>query len=217
MGDPKKRKNQFEKPLRPWDRGRLEKEKELKKSFGLKNKRELWMVETILRKKRKSARSLLALELEAREKMEKELIKSIAKYGIISEMAVLDDVLGLGAESFLERRLQTIVWRKGLASTIGQARQFVVHGHIAVNGRKVDRPSYLLKSGEEDSVFYYKKKMILEEKKSAKEKLKEEFEKAKPEELEEAEGEAIEETEAAEEEIAGETPEEKEEKGVVME
>lgn len=42
----------------------------------------------------------------------------------------------------LERRLDAVVLRAGLARTIKQARQFVVHGHIQVNGRAVDRPSY---------------------------------------------------------------------------
>ncbi|MBA0050806.1 30S ribosomal protein S4 [Streptomyces sp. AJS327] len=45
----------------------------------------------------------------------------------------------------LERRLDALVLRSGLARTIYQARQMVVHGHIAVNGRKVDKPSYRLR------------------------------------------------------------------------
>jgi small subunit ribosomal protein S4 len=49
----------------------------------------------------------------------------------------------------LERRLDNVVWRAGLASSRAQARQFVLHGHIKVNGRKVNIPSYLVKSGEE--------------------------------------------------------------------
>jgi small subunit ribosomal protein S4 len=45
----------------------------------------------------------------------------------------------------LERRLDALVLRSGLARTIYQSRQMVVHGHIEVNGRKVDRPSYRLR------------------------------------------------------------------------
>jgi small subunit ribosomal protein S4 len=48
----------------------------------------------------------------------------------------------------LEQRLDALVWRAGLARTIYQARQLVSHGHITVNGRKVDRPSYRVKPGE---------------------------------------------------------------------
>ncbi len=49
----------------------------------------------------------------------------------------------------LERRLDSVVWRAGLASSRAQARQFVLHGHIKVNGRKVNIPSYLVNAGEE--------------------------------------------------------------------
>jgi small subunit ribosomal protein S4 len=49
----------------------------------------------------------------------------------------------------LERRLDNVVWRAGLASSRAQARQFVLHGHVKVNGRKVNIPSYLVAAGEE--------------------------------------------------------------------
>jgi len=65
---------------------------------------------------------------------------------------VLDDVLGLTAENVLERRLQTLVYRKGLAKTLHQARQMVVHGHIAINGRRVTSPGYLVPRDEEDKI-----------------------------------------------------------------
>jgi small subunit ribosomal protein S4 len=48
----------------------------------------------------------------------------------------------------LERRLDALVLRAGLARTIYQARQFVVHRHVLVNGRRVDRPSYRLRPGD---------------------------------------------------------------------
>jgi small subunit ribosomal protein S4 len=48
----------------------------------------------------------------------------------------------------LERRLDAVVLRAGLARTIYQARQLVVHGHIAVDGHKVDKPSYRLAPGQ---------------------------------------------------------------------
>jgi small subunit ribosomal protein S4 len=49
----------------------------------------------------------------------------------------------------LERRLDNAVWRSGLGSSRAQARQLVLHGHIAINGRKVNIPSYLVSVGEE--------------------------------------------------------------------
>ena len=50
--------------------------------------------------------------------------------------------------SLLERRLDNVVYRLGFAPTLLAARQLVVHGHVLVNGRKVDRPSYTLRPGE---------------------------------------------------------------------
>jgi len=49
---------------------------------------------------------------------------------------------------YLERRLDNVVYRLGFASTRRQARQLVAHGHVLVNGRKVDVPSYLVEPGD---------------------------------------------------------------------
>ena len=51
----------------------------------------------------------------------------------------------------LETRLDNVVRRSGFARTIWAARQMVVHGHVRVNGKKVDRPSYAIKTGDEIS------------------------------------------------------------------
>ena len=55
----------------------------------------------------------------------------------------------------LRRRLQTIVHKRGLARTVNEARQLVVHGHITLNGKKLDAPGYLVKRGEEDKIGFY--------------------------------------------------------------
>ncbi|MFQ3647810.1 MAG: 30S ribosomal protein S4 [Anaerolineae bacterium] len=52
----------------------------------------------------------------------------------------------------LERRLDNIVYKAGIAATIWAARQLVVHGHILVNGSRIDLPSYLLNAGDVVSV-----------------------------------------------------------------
>ncbi|MDD5163543.1 MAG: 30S ribosomal protein S4 [Candidatus ainarchaeum sp.] len=188
MGDIKKRKRKFDTPAKRWDKGRIDSERGVKNRFGLKNKRELWKTETFLRKKKEDARKLLAMEPEQREKREKELIDSLAKYGLLDEKAGIDDVLSMTTESLLERRLETIAWRHGLASTIKQARQFIVHGHVAVKSKKVTIPSYMVKKDEEDKIGYYGTPPLVQEKKKReirkemtdKEKLKKEFEKAVP-------------------------------------
>jgi len=55
---------------------------------------------------------------------------------------------GTALLTLLERRLDNVVYRLGLADSRAQARQLVRHGHIAVNGRKVNIPSYLVKPGD---------------------------------------------------------------------
>ncbi len=82
-------------------------------------------------------------------------------------------------EALLERRLQTIVMRKNLALTAKQARQFITHGKIAVNGKKASTPSHIVPKDQESTVAYYKEPMKLlspEQEKKGKKDLKKEFE-----------------------------------------
>ena len=61
-------------------------------------------------------------------------------------------VTGINMLSFMERRLDSIIYRLGIASSRPQARQIVRHSHIAVNGKRVNIPSYTVKPGDEVSV-----------------------------------------------------------------
>jgi small subunit ribosomal protein S4 len=55
---------------------------------------------------------------------------------------------GSALMSILERRLDNVVTRLGFASSRAQARQLIGHGHVTINGRKLDIPSYLVKPGD---------------------------------------------------------------------
>lgn len=189
MGDPRKLKKQWESPRKKWDKDRLEKERKLKEFYGLKNKKEIRRTETILRKKRENARSLLALPQQERQKRGVELLNSLDRMGVLKKNATPDDVLGLSIEELMERRLQTIVWRKNLAKTIKQARQFITHGHIAIAGKKVTCAGYMVRREEEDKIGYFGKPPLLKPKKiekpkkqAAEECLEEKTEGAKAEE-----------------------------------
>jgi len=149
MGDPKKPRKQYETPKHPWKADRLTAELQLVGEYGLRNKRELWRAETVLRKIRAHARKLFALTGEKRTKEEKTLIGRLYKMGLIDENATADDILKLTVRDILERRLQTVVYKLGFARTIHQARQLVVHGHVYVKDRKVRSPSYHVMRGEE--------------------------------------------------------------------
>jgi small subunit ribosomal protein S4 len=154
MGDPRKIRKKWEGPRHPWRKDVLEQEMKLVGAYGLRNKRELWITATIVRRIRHRARSLLAAPKEVREKEEKALIIRLVKLGVLRENARLEDVLALKPEDLLERRLQTIVYRKGLARTIHEARQLIVHGHIAIAGRRIRSPGYLVTLDEERLVDY---------------------------------------------------------------
>ena len=103
---------------------------------------------------REMARSLLGMPTEERQKLERQLLNRLNRLGMLPETAALDDVLDLSIEDILERRLQTIVFRKGLAKSIHQARQLIAHGHIAISGQRVPSPSYLVLRDEEANLTY---------------------------------------------------------------
>ncbi len=155
MGDPRKPRKKWQRPGHPWIKERLIQEMELVGTYGLRNKRELWKAQTLLRDIRRKAKALLSLPPEIRAVRERELVRRLYHMGLLeSEDATIDDILGLTVESILERRLQTIVYRRGLAKTINQARQLIVHGHIAINGRRVRSPGYLVSRDEEELIGY---------------------------------------------------------------
>ena len=153
----KRLKKKFKRPKRPWDKERIEEEKKLMKEYGLRRKREIWRAREILRKFRRMARRLAA---EKDKEKERVLLDKLYRMGLLKKDATLDDVLSLTIEDILERRLQTIVFRKGLAKTPKQARQFIVHGHISFNGRRTVYPGMLVPRGMEDKVDFYGKALI---------------------------------------------------------
>jgi small subunit ribosomal protein S4 len=108
----------------------------------------------MLSKIRGIARSLLGMTDEERSGRQAENLKMLIKLGLLKEGATIDDVLDLNVRDLLERRLQTIVFKKGLAKTIYQARQMVNHGHILIAERRVTVPGYLVKGEEEDNILY---------------------------------------------------------------
>ena len=156
MGDPRRFSNKYERPKRLWERARLKDEKGLKSSYGLKNMKELWTMGLELKKARRDARRLLSLSEEERNRDMPKLMGKLHKLGILPKEAKLEDVLSLSVKDILERRLQTRVVRKGLAKTMAQARQLITHGFIAISGRKISSPSYVVSHDEEEHINYSK-------------------------------------------------------------
>jgi len=163
MGDPKKQRKKYETPRFRWRKDILQEELKLLGQYGLRNKHELWRHKTMLSKTRGIARSLIGKTPEERAKMENELLARLKKLGVLDETAVLDNVLDLSIEDLLERRLQTIVFRKGLTRTIFQSRQLITHGHVSIGNRRVTVPSYIVSKEEENQAVYSPQSTLVNE------------------------------------------------------
>ncbi len=148
MGDPKRQRKKFSKPGHPWEAERIKKEAGLKKEYGLANKREIWKMQSMLRKWQEQARNIISLPEQQRADATKNLILTLNRVDILGKEAQLDDVLSLDIRSLLERRLQTQIYKQGFANSIKQSRQFITHRKAVVNERKVTAPSYIVKSAD---------------------------------------------------------------------
>lgn len=123
----------FKKPRRPYEKERLDHELKLVGEYGLRCKRELWRVQYALSRIRNAARELLTLdEKNPRRIFEGEaLLCRMNSYGLLDESQnKLDYVLALTVEDFLERRLQTLAFKSGMAKSIHHARVLIRQRHI---------------------------------------------------------------------------------------
>ena len=155
----KRKHKKYSKPRRPFDKERIEEEAEIKKGFGLKNKKEIWKAESEIKMIREKAKRLISASSEE----QKALFKKLKKMGL--NVNSIADVLSLDKKDYLERRLQTVLVKKKLASSTKSARQLIVHKKVLVNNHVIDSPSYIVP-------------LDLEGKISLKTKKKKKFEKA---------------------------------------
>ncbi len=155
MGAPRRNRRTYQKPKDIWNLQRIHEDNVLKDEYGLKNMKELWKVQSRISGIRGTVRGLLSGRA-SNPLIEKNILSSLSRYGIISSTSTLDNVLDLKGNAFLERRLQSVVFRKGLARSMRQARQLIVHGFISINGCKVNRPGYMVSPDEENYIGYYK-------------------------------------------------------------
>lgn len=158
MGDPKFLRRTYDTPKHPWEAPRMAEERRVVDKYGLKNKREFWKAQSVLRNFRRQARELQA-RLRASEPQAvqetKWLLDRMTRMGLLTPGSpTVDDVLGLSVEGLLERRLDWQVFQRRLAPTAKSARKLIVHGHISLNEHRVTRPGYLVRRDEESSLSY---------------------------------------------------------------
>ncbi|MFH1770464.1 MAG: 30S ribosomal protein S4 [archaeon] len=154
MGDPKKIRKKYETPSHPWQKVRIEEEIILKKEYGLKNKKEIWIMGSALKNFRNQVKKLHTMRGKQTEIETDQIKTKLLSLGLLKPESSLDTILGIGVKDIMERRLQTILFRKNLARSMNQARQFIVHRHVTVAGKKITSPSYLVKISEEAQISF---------------------------------------------------------------
>ena len=87
-------------------------------------------------------------------KEKEQLLGSLTRKGLLQTGADIGDVLEINVEHMLSRRLQSVVYYKGLAPSMRAARNLIVHGHICVGEQRMTVPGYHVLKEEEDSLQY---------------------------------------------------------------
>lgn len=147
----KRKHKSYSRPKRPFEKARIEEEAGIKEEYGLKNKVEIWKANSQIRSVREKAKKLIS----ANPEQQKAFFERLKKIGI--KVNSISDVLSLEKKDHLNRRLQTIVFKKKLAHSPKQARQMIVHKKILVDGRAINSPSYLVPVALEEKISVKKK------------------------------------------------------------
>ena len=151
-------------PRRPFEKERIDGELKLVGEYGLRNKRELWRTQLALAKIRKSARALLTLEVKDPKRMFEApaLLRRLQRYGLVEDSEMdLDTVLQMTTQRLLERRLQTKVFKAGLAKSVHHARVLIKQRHIRVGKQVVNVPSFLVRLDSEKHIDFADRKSVV--------------------------------------------------------
>ncbi len=111
MGDPKKQEKHYDSVRRPWDKDRIIQEEKIVQKYGLRKKKELRKAETILRRLRQRARSLIGAKNEKDQSL---LLRKAYELGLTEKEATLDHILNLKVDTVLDRRVQTMLIKTGI-------------------------------------------------------------------------------------------------------
>ncbi len=160
MGEPKFSRSRTQTPTHPWMQARIDEEHALKDKYGLKKTggmREIWREKSALRRHRNQAMKLIG-RVDASEghysKEKEQLLESLFIKGLLVSGADIGDVLEINVEHMLSRRLQSVVYYRGLAPSMRAARNLIVHGHICIGNQRMTVPGYHILKEEEGDLRY---------------------------------------------------------------
>lgn len=144
----KKQHKNFVRPKNLFDTTRIQLDKDIMKNYGLKNKTEIWKAESKINRIRVQAKKLIV-----QPEKQKVFFEKLEKMGLIKASdASIDTVLSLTKENLLNRRLQTIVVKKGLAKTMNESRQLITHRKVKLGDTIITIPSYTVDIDEENTI-----------------------------------------------------------------
>ena len=160
MGEPKFSRPRTQTPTHPWKQARIDEEHDLKERFGLKKvggMREIWREKSALRRHRNQAMKRIG-RVDSSEghyaKEKEQMLDSLSRKGLLQSGADIGDVLEINVEHMLSRRLQSVVYYKGLAPSMRSARNLIVHGHICIGEQRMTVPGYHVLKEEEELLKY---------------------------------------------------------------
>lgn len=149
----KRQHKTYSKPKRPFDKVRIDEEAEIKKEFGLKNKREIWKADARVKEIREKAKKLISSSEEEKQAFFGRLNKIGLKVKSIS------DVLSLDKKDYMRRRLQTVLVDKKFTTTSKSARQLITHKKVLIDGEINNSPSYIVPVDLENKITLKKNKV----------------------------------------------------------
>ncbi len=164
MGLPIKHRKKFVSHKKRWDKNTITEEAVLVSDYALKNKKEIRKVELSLSKYKNIAKEFNKTSVTKASEEAKHFVEKLKALGFLSQSATsLDEVLDIELRDILERRLCNVIYKKKLARTPRQARQFIVHKHVKVNGKLIDSPSHLVTLAEEENIEFAQKSSLADE------------------------------------------------------
>ena len=162
-----RKKKQYSRPKKLYEKVRIEEENVLVEKYGLKNKHEIWKTLAKVNYYRTRAKALAKAPIEEQDV----LFGKLRALGL--NVKITTDALALQVEDILRRRLPSIIHKLKLARTPQQARQMVVHKKVRIAGSVVNIPSYLVSVDEENKITVqhpkHKAKPVEEKKEEQKE------------------------------------------------